>query len=131
MTIERTQEYRRIKRLAPHWELLVSDKVFYLVVGADEGVIVFHSCFDSPGMLMHVYLGQTCRGARAAQAYREAFEWMFDNTDETILRGRIPAYNYRAHVMAVHCGGVFEEIDMDGLRCYSVQKSDFERKAAA
>ena len=129
--IERCQEYRRIKRLAPDWDLIISDEIFYLVVDSGAGIICFHPCVDAPGMLMHVNLNETCRGARAAQAYHDAFAWMFENTNETILRGRIPSHNRKAHVMAAHSGGRFEEIDIDGLRCYSIEKADFEQKEAA
>ena len=130
--IERTHEYRRIKRLAPSWELVVSDQIFYLVVvddsGVDVGIICFHPVPYETGLLMHVDLGKTCRGRCAAQAYRDAFSWIFSNTDETILRGRIPSTQQPAHVMAVHCGGRFDEIDEDGLRCYNVTKKAFYQR---
>ena len=39
--IERTHNYRRIKGLAPEWELVVSDKVYYLVEMNDDGAHKF------------------------------------------------------------------------------------------
>ena len=129
--IERSTEYRRIKRLTD-WDLVVSDQIFYLVVvddsDLDVGIICFHPVPYETGLLMHAALGEKCRGARAAQAYNDAFDWIFSHTDETILRGRIPDHYRHAHVMAVHCGGRFEEIDRDSLRCYKLTKQDFYQR---
>ena len=128
--IERTKDYRRIKGLAPKWDLVVSDKVYYLVEmenGDDIGAICFHPT-DEEGLLMHVALGIECRGARAGEAYRNAFEWMFTNTDTDILLGRIPETYQHARVMSVYIGGKFTGIDCDGLRCYSVTRNDFEQR---
>lgn len=130
--IERTKNYRRIKGLAPKWDLVVSDKVYYLVEmedGEDIGAICFHPC-DEEGLLMHVALGTECRGARAGEAYNNAFEWMFANTDCKKLLGRIPHTYQHARVMARSIGGKFTHIDQDNLRCYSVMKQDFEQQRA-
>ena len=127
--IERAKSYRRIKAIAPDWDLVVSGEIYYLIEteqGNDVGVIVFHPC-DSDGLLMHVELGKECRGARAATAYRNAFNWMFSNTDHKTLLGRIPADNAAARFMARAVGGVFSGVDGDGLRCYSVSRSDFKK----
>ena len=130
--IERTQDYRRVKALAPEWDLTVSDKVFYLAVvdhAKDVGVICFHPC-DEDGMLMHVMLGNDCRGLRAANAYRAAFSWMFANTGHSTLLGRIPKIYRHARVMARNIGSRFDGIDMDGLMCYSLNKAEFEKRDA-
>ena len=131
--IERSQDYRRVKRLAPKWDLVVSDEIYYLVeteVGEDLGAICFHPC-DEDGLLMHVALGEKCRGARAGKAYRNAFAWMFENTEIETLLGRIPDTYQHARVMARNIGGQFNGIDIDGLRCYSVTKRDFEQMKRA
>lgn len=125
--IERATSYRRVKALAPDWDLVVSDKIYYLVEtenGEDVGVICYHPC-DVDGLLMHVNLGDKCRGARAAQAYRNAFAWMFENTDCDMLLGRIPQAYRAARFMARTVGGKFNGIDIDGLRCYSTSRSDY------
>lgn len=130
--IERTKSYRRIKKLAPEWELVVSDEIYYLVEtqdGEDIGAICFHPC-DEDGLLMHVSLGNDCRGARAGEAYFNAFKWMFDNTECEKLIGRIPKEYRGARVMARNVNGQFNGIDCDGLRCYSVMKRDFEQRNA-
>lgn len=130
--IERTKEYRRIKVLAPDWDLVVSDKVYYLAEmngHEDIGVICFHPC-EETGLLMHVEMGWKCRGSRAGEAYNNAFKWMFENTDHETLLGRIPKDYVGARVMAHNIGGHFDGIDVDGLRCYSVSKHDFEKRIA-
>ena len=124
--IERATSYRRVKALAPDWDLIVSDKVYYLVeMEGDEdiGVIAFHPC-DVNSLMMHVELGEKCRGKRAVQAYKNAFDWMFANTDVEKLIGRIPKEYKHARVMARHVGAMFDEIDVDGLVCYSVTKNE-------
>lgn len=120
--IARTTDYRRVKALAPDWNLMPSEEIFYLVEtkdGEDIGVMTFHPC-DQDGLLMHVQL--KCRGAQAAQVYQNAFDWIFSHTDCTIIHGRIPPTTKHASIMARHVGGQFEGIDEDGLRCYSVNK---------
>ncbi len=119
-----TSNFRRVKALAPQWDMTISDKVYYLMVvdgGEDVGVMVFHTC-DEPGLLMHVELGHDCRGAKASAAYNEAFQWIFDNTEHEILLGRIPGTTQHARVMARHVGADFTGVDCDGLMCYNVTK---------
>lgn len=121
-----TDNFRRVKRLAPDWPLTVSDEVFYLVAnhdGEDVGVMAFHPC-DQDGLLMHVQLGEKCRGAKAAKAYRAAFDWVFTHTDNEMIYGRIPAETRHARIMARNVGGQFDGIDCDGMKCYSVCKYD-------
>lgn len=125
--IERvTSNFRRVKAMAPQWDLIISDKIYYLAVvegGEDRGVMVFHPC-DQEGLLMHVELGHDCRGAKAAKAYGEAFQWVFDNTGYDELYGRIPGETRHARVMARHVGAEFEGVDIDKLLCYKVTRFD-------
>lgn len=128
--IERiTSNFRRVKAIAPAWELTISDQIYYLAVvegGEDVGVMCFHPC-DEEGLLMHVELGHQCRGARAAKAYEAAFQWMFDNTDYEVLLGRIPGETRHARVMARHVGAEYQGIDCDKLMCYKITKFDEAR----
>ncbi len=123
MMIERvTSNFRRIKRIAHEWDMTISDGIYYLAVtegGEDIGALCFHPC-DERGLLMHVQMTDKCRGAKASQAYKAAFDWMFENTDCDILRGRIPGDTRAARVMARHVGANYEGVDCDGLQCYSV-----------
>ena len=124
-----TSNFRRVKALAPMWDMTISPEIYYLIVvdgGEDLGTMVFVPC-DEEGLLMHVELGHDCRGAKAAKAYNEAFQWMFDNTDYETLLGRIPGETRHARVMARHVGAKFEGVDCDKLNCYSVSKYDQPR----
>lgn len=127
MKIERvTHNFRRIKRMAPEWNMTIADSVYYLAVtedGNDIGAVCFHPC-DEQGLLMHVEMGHGCRGAKASKAYKAAFEWMFENTGCAILRGRIPSDTRAARVMARHVGADYEGVDCDGLQCYSITKPE-------
>jgi len=78
--IERTQDYRRIKRF-PEWPLVVDSEIFYLMEtkdGKDMGVWAFHQWWD--GLLIHASLGPECRGRDAVNSAKEAFRWIFENT---------------------------------------------------
>lgn len=129
--IERATSYRRVKRLAPDWDIIPSDEIFYLVEcedGEDLGIMGFHTC-DQEGLSMHVELGLKCRGKKASAACKAAIEWVFTNTGCEILRGRIPPENKPSRLMACHIGYTFDEIDEGGLCCYSIEKRKFENKA--
>lgn len=123
--IERvTSNFRRVKALAPMWDLIISPQIYYLIVsrdGEDVGVMCFHPC-DEEGLLMHVELGHDCRGKKAAAAYEAAFQWMFDNTEYETLLGRIPGETRHARIMARHVGAKIDGVDCDGLNCYSVSR---------
>lgn len=127
--IERSQDYRRIKKLTDH-ELIVSCEVFYLIVvtsGVDLGVMLFHPYKDA--LLMHVEMTLGCRGRIASNAYREAMDWIFENTPFGVIYGEIPEDNRPAHLMARKAGASFDGIE-DGLRLYSIRKEIFQLEAA-
>lgn len=126
--IERTQDYRRIKRLSD-WDLIVSDRIFYLVVvenNKDLGVLCFLPYND--GLITHASLGPECRGSKAANAYRDSFEWIFNNTNHEIICAEIP-YDLR-HVcfLARHVGMDFKGVD-GPLRLYNIEKNVFKEAA--
>ena len=124
--IKRCFDLRRVKLLAPDWPLSISRKVFYLVEeqdGEDLGVIVFVP--TKGGLMMHVEMSEKCRGKQALEAYREAFRWIFENTDCETIIGEIPVDNRAAHVMARRSGGIFDRIEANVLRCYKLTKQMF------
>ena len=128
--IERTLSYRRVKRLTND-PLCASPEVFYLVEtdGADDfGVFCFHTC--EAGYMVHVEMKPEFRGKRAAQSYRAAFAWMFDNTDCQKIIGEIPIKLRAAQFMARFVGGEFDGIDAGALRCYSLTKKSFNQGPA-
>lgn len=127
--IERSQDYRRIKRLTDE-KLIVSREVYYLIVvasGVDVGVMLFHPYKNA--LLMHVDMTLACRGRLAANAYVEAMVWVFENTDAHVIYGEIPEENRPAQLMARKTGASFNGIE-DGLRLYSIRREAFLQKAA-
>ena len=127
--IKRCTDLRRIKRLAPEWDLIFSHRIYYLVEekdGEDLGVIVF---VPVNGILMiHVELGKKCRGKQAVKICMDAFNWVFQNTDCEDIIAEIPLHNRPAHFVARHAGMDFEGIVEKALRCYSLTKQMFMAK---
>lgn len=119
--IERSQDYRRIKKLTDE-KLLISSEAFYLIAvasGIDVGVVLFHPYKDA--LLMHVEFTMGYRGRLASNAYREALAWIFENTAFDIIYGEIPQENRPAHLMARKVGACFDGIE-DNLRLYSMRR---------
>ena len=127
--IERSQDYRRIKKLTDHC-LIVSREAYYLIAtesGIDHGVMLFHPYNDA--LLMHVEFDKGHRGRFAIKAYREAIQWIFENTPFDIIYGEIPEENRPAHVMARSIGADFHGVDSK-LRLYSLKRKTFTQEAA-
>ncbi len=119
-----TSNFRRVKALAPMWDMTVSDQIYYLVVvegGEDLGAMVFVPDIDD-GLQIHVQLGHGCRGKQAAAAIEEGFQWIFDETEHDTIGAAVPPELRWVHVMARRVGMNFDEIDCVGLRCYSIGK---------
>lgn len=122
--IERVKDnYRRIKCLAPDWNIVPSDEIYYLVEvqdGKDIGAVVLIP--EAEGLKIHVAFKY--RGPRAATGIRNAFCWAFENTEHTRIIAAIPvkdAYKpvrYLAHTV----GMIFNEIEESLFRCYSINK---------
>lgn len=122
--IERvTHNYRRIKRIVPEWSLLASPKIYYLVEREqdnDVGVIVFLPVSDK--LVVHVFFKKSHRGKKAAAAIRQAFLWIYENTDHTKITARISVDHRSAHVLARNVGMMFNGIEEDLFRCYCCHK---------
>lgn len=131
LMIERSMDYRRIKRLSD-WDLVISQEVYYLIEavnGKDAGVWAFIPC--NGGFQVHVNMGAGCRGSTAASSARDAFAWLFDNTGCQMIFADIPSHLRHVHIMASHIGMTFDEVDCE-LRCFTMMRQDFAelRKAA-
>ena len=129
--IRREEKYRRIKRVSGWPELVVSRDMFYLMEnddGKDVGVWVFHPCED--GLMVHVAMDNSHRGAYAAASVRDAFAWIFLHTKHTTLVAEIPDAMRHVQFMARHVGMLLDGIDAHGLRCYRLNKPDIQRRAA-
>ncbi len=131
MTIERTQEYRRILSATGWDQLAVSNEVFYLLDtddGKDRGVWTFVP--RNGGLEVHAAMKREYRGAYAAESVRAAFRWIFANTNHETITAAIPEPMRSVHFMARHVDMMFTGIDDAGLRCYKIEKYTHQRKAA-
>lgn len=118
--IERATSYRRIKRLAPNWGLVISDEIYYLIEvmdGRDVGVWAFEPYEN--GFQTHAHMSKEYRGAKAAFSARCAFAWMFDITCCGIIFAVIPEPLHHVHVMARHIGMKYNG-KTKGFRKYSM-----------
>lgn len=129
--IERCTDYRRVKKLTSA-DICASPEVFYLIEtdGVDDlGVFYFHEC--EGGYMIHVEMTNNFRGKQAAESYKDAFEWMFENTVCEKIIGEIPMQLRAAQFMARHVGATFDGIDKGVLRCYSLTKRTFNNRRVA
>ena len=125
--IKRCTDLRRVKHLASKWELVFSNKIFYLVEeqdGEDLGVIVFVPMDDA--LMIHVELGEKCRGSAALKSCVDAFRWIFNNTDCESIIAEIPLSNRPAHFIARQAGMNFDRIEAKALRCYRLTRQMFK-----
>lgn len=130
--IERTKNYRRIKGLAPKWDLVVSDKVYYLVEvknGEDVGAVCFHPC-EKDGLMVHIVFSKQHRGKLASKSIKAAFQWLFDNTKHDNIVALIPTDFRRVHFLARNVGMNSDGIEENLFRCYSISKHDFKQRVA-
>lgn len=111
-------------------KLVVSDEIFYLVEsdgGKDVGLVCLCPWKDDT-LIAQVNLGEDCRGRKAGEAYRNALEWAFRETNYTNVFGIINSENKASRFMARNVNFKFGGIDCDGYRCYNMSKSDFEQR---
>ena len=119
--IERTFDYRRVKRLAP-WQPLISNEVIYLIDRQDNedvGLWSFHKAFD--GLMIHADMGLKCNGKKAIESAKAAFKWIFKNISCGVIYASIPKENKAACHTAVKSGMNFNHTEHN-KRFYKVMK---------
>lgn len=118
--IERTFDYRRLKRLV-YWQPIISSDIIYLVEhdGKDDfGVWSFIQ--DLSGIRIHADMTFKCRGKDAIESANSAFEWIFNNTYWNRIFAKISIHNKAACQIAVKSG--MKYIKNEGnKRVYEVQ----------
>lgn len=125
--IELSKDFRRIKavfdgpiNMGGHYLVEVED-------GKDLGAWGFYPIDD--GFEVHVTLSPECRGHKAATSARNAFDWIWLHTDETVIYAAIPLSKKPAMMLANVVG--FEFIFSDyGNRCYKLERSTYLNKMA-
>lgn len=127
--IERTFDFRRVKRMAPEWRICISPECYYLIAvvdGDDVGAFYYHPFSD--GTECHVNFIRGFRGKQCLDEYRKAIVWMADNTNCETLYGNIPTGNRGAIAMARNSGLDFCHVDEDGFRLYSIELNSIGEK---
>jgi len=122
--IERCTDYRRIKKF-PDWRMLVSHEVFYLMEvkdGKDLGVWTLHPWRD--GLLVHVNLGDGCKGKDAKQSAIDIHQWIFANTHYKTIYAKIHNDKRPAQFISIMAGMKFI-YSQDNHRFYKITPEDW------
>ena len=120
--IERSKDFRRIKRIGCWDDLFITDDCHYLIENDGEkdlGVFLYHPCDD--GIMAHINFQEGSRGSIAAESARNSFAWIFDNTSFNIIYALIPEEKKRVHMFACSVGFKFISCGDDGRR-YSLER---------
>lgn len=113
--INRCFDYRLIKKLVP-WQPIISNKIIYLTED-NVGIWSFHKYRD--GVKIHADMGVKCRGKKAIESAKSAFQWIFKNTEFKKIYAEIPIQNKPACHVAVYSGMQFIN-ENNNRRCYEV-----------
>ena len=88
--IERTWDYRRVSRITKWWPV-ISSKTIYLIETdgqRDYGVWSFREHFDE-SVMIHADMTKACRGRKAVESAKNAFKWVFENTEVKTIHAQI------------------------------------------
>jgi hypothetical protein len=118
--IERTKDYRRVKRLAlanpidqdTPWDLIISSDVIYLIEVKD-GVDVGVWCFEpkeNGEYDMHTAMAPECRGKAAIESGLDAIRWFYENTDANKIIAPVPKNLKHAQRIPRAAGLVYEGV---------------------
>ncbi len=98
--IQRTFDYRKIKRLLSIPPIISSDIIY--LIDNDIGVWSFNEYLD--GLMVHQNVSIACRGKIAVNSGKKAIEWIFKNTDKKVIYAKINKEKRAACYMARWCG---------------------------
>ena len=124
--IERTQDYRRARRLAG-FPLTISSEVVYLIEregGEDLGLWTLHKHKD--GLMIHADMGLKCRGRKAIESLKMAFGWVFKEFGVNTIYAGIPQENKPSCQVAVKAGMNYTGLN-NNLRFFEVNNHGFSR----
>lgn len=113
--IERTFDYRKVKRIAS-WQPIITSNVIYLL-DDDQDLWAFHEHLD--GLMIHAELSINRRGKDAVNSAHRAFQWILNNTSTRKIYAVIPKIRKAACYMAAWSGMNFMYED-DRNRHYEV-----------
>lgn len=134
MTIERTQDYRRVKRLLDtnpsegetYADLIISHKVFYLIEVKNENDVGvwFFVPMDNGVYEMHGTMSSACRGKDAVDSGLDAIRWIYENTDADNIIAPVPIHLKHAQRIPRAAGLVYEGIKGD-FKAYTMNRDLF------
>ncbi len=116
--IERTFDYRKVKKVAP-WAPIISSEMIYLLDDADD-LWTLHEYKD--GVMIHADMSGKRRGKAARESAKRAFDWIFENTEAEIIYAEIPKDRKKVCYMATWSGMNFTH-ETETKRCYEVSKN--------
>lgn len=136
MTLERTQDYRRVKRVTDanpmqdrdEWNLVISSRYIYLVENdgeKDVGVWCFEPHEDV--YLMHTAMTKDCRGKKAIDSGLNAIGWLFENSEVDAILAPVPKRLRHAQIIPRRAG--LKVYDDDGrIRTYIMTRDMYREK---
>lgn len=116
--IERTFDYRKVKKIAP-WQPIISREVIYLLDN-DKDLWAFHKYLD--GLMIHAEMSVNTRGGKARESAKRAFGWIFKNTKAKTIYAGIPEDRKRACYMAILSGMKFTHVN-ENKRFYKLEEA--------
>lgn len=137
MTIERTNDYRRVRRLLDKsqndqgnpWEIIISSDVFYLIEvqgGEDVGVWAVEPQKNGD-YIVHTAMSPACRGKAALDSARAALRWFYEHTGADIILGTVPKRLKHASRVPREVGFVYEGIKGE-FRIYKMTRDLFNKQ---
>ncbi len=136
MTLERTQDYRRVKRLTlanpidedTPWDLTISRNVFYLIEvkdGQDVGVWCFEP-ENNGDYVMHTAMSPACRGKAAIDSGLDAIRWLYEHTEANNIIAPVPKRLKHAQRIPRAAGLVYEGTQ-DDSKIYKMNRELFNK----
>ena len=115
--IERTFDYRKVVRLAPWKPLISSEKAIYLL---DDKVNLWAFERYLDGWMIHAQMSVECRGRKAVESAKRAFQWIVENTGMIFIYAGIPISKKPACYVASWAGMEYSHFK-DNKRFYKKQ----------
>lgn len=136
MTLERTQDYRRVKKIADEnpmqdgdtWNPVVSSEYIYLIEvegEKDVGLWIFEP--EENYFLMHACMGSKCRGRKAVESALDAIGWLFENTDVDAILAPI-VKNFRHARIIAQRAGLKVYAENENLKAYIMTRQMYRRR---
>ena len=98
-SVKRCFDYRLIKKIGGK-NPVISSAIIYLI---DGGYLWYLMPFKD-GVLLHRTDNHPCKGKAGKRSGQAVFNWVFENTDYSVIYGQIHKDNKPARYIAAHAG---------------------------